>query len=220
MEKVLIFTNWESYSTSLTYYCNFDRASYPNSDNPLKKYCCDDTKFYLKDVKDCADAGVYLVFDKINKKEFSPLLEPQNHPSFFLLHQRGDYHLADIPAIENCLVREGSHIDSIYREIFSILGDPQNNKTERIIRVFWPKLETVVRFLNECLTPKSELFKEYEKKILGDFNGICFSVDSVEYPVNDSVKEFCVKYSNANELGAYESDLINLRDILINAATK
>lgn len=218
MEKVLIFTNWESYSTSLAYYCDFNYDSYPNPNNPLKKYCRDDTTFYLKDVEDCADAGVYLVFDDITQERFNALVESTNDcPSYFLLHNRiinNEHPPYVISPAEKRIVRNGSHFDIIYKSIFKILADDEDKKMERIIRVFWPKLETVVRFLNECLIPKNDSstrFKEYKDLLLNDFKG--------NNSVSNAVSVFCGAYSNQDKLENYEGQLIALRDALIIAAT-
>lgn len=220
MSIVLIFTNFDSWRPIHPSPSTFNDWSdnYPDELSPIKKCVFHkDGPATLETATSCEEDGVYLVYDKIDDSSFADLKKlTLEKESFVLVHYNGAYHEEDIPTQGKRTTKYGLHNDDVqwsYYPIFEILTDGKGNEQERIVTLFNPPLEAVLRFLNECLKPgnTNPLLEELYQKILSDAKK--------EENVCKAVTEFYKKYKEKKELEDYEDDLTQIRDILIGFAT-
>ena len=226
MSVVLIFTcysSWIGIGSKIRNRAAWDSSSYPNADHPVKK--CEFHSGQSAALKDpdedlaCLKDGVYLVYDKIENKLFSQLLDQtEKRESYVLVHEHGDHREKEIPSSGKRITISGIHgpgTKYFYTPVFKILTDGNGNEQERIITLFNPPLEAVLRFLNECLKPNNTnpQLEESFKKILSD------AENDKDETVCKALTEFYEKYNGKTVLEDYEEDLIQIRELLIGFAT-
>jgi hypothetical protein len=161
---------------------------------------------------------IYFVYDEIDKAKLGSLLDACPNDTFYILvHQAS-------PVIKtsyfeqraNCHAREGSHQSMdfmLYYPVFRVLFDRnQTDKLNRIIEILHPPIETVIRFLNECLKPGNggdgtPMHKYYQKILL----------DAKDHPdVQEALRHFFKDiYPGKNSFEEYERCLEDLRDELL-----
>ena len=218
MSIVLIFTSFASWRgigpRIRDRVPSWDLSYYPNSDYPVKK--CEFLPNEPAELKDpdedlaCLTDGVYLVYDKIDNPRFSKLLDlTEKNESYVLVHRHGNHHENDIPSMGKRITVSGIHTSGIkyfYTPVFNILTDGNGNEQERIVALFNPPLEAVLRFLNECQKPGNT-----NPQLEESFNKILLDADKNE-EVREAVTAFYEKYKEQTALEDYEEDLIQIRD--------
>lgn len=227
MSVVLVFTNFDSWlgieDPSIIEARGWDQAHFPKSSQPIKKCVFGkESPAILEDVEAkelpaCIQDGVYLIYDEIGRNRFNSLVNlTEKKESYVVVHDHGNYHETDIPSSGKRITVSGLHMPGpnlFYVPIFKILTDGKGNEQERIVTLFNPPLEAVLRFLNECLKPgnTNPLLEESFKKICSD--------TGTNEEVCKAVTEFYKKYKEQKKLEDYEDDLTQIRDILIDFAT-
>lgn len=220
MSIVLIFTNYDSWRPIHPSASSYDdwENNYPGDSSPIKK--CVFHKggpATLETATSCKEDGVYLVYDKINALSFADLEKlTREKESYVLVHSNGMYHEEDIPTQGKRMTRFGIHNDDdhcLYYPCFEILTDGKGDELKRIVSLFNPSLEAVLRFLNECLMPGNA-----NPQLEDSFKKICSDAGNNE-KVRKAVTGFYEKYKGHKSLEDYEEDLNQIRDILIDFAT-
>lgn len=222
MNKVIILTNyskWADLSLDFAPSLLWDNRYRSIPDVHILQFGIGgDGKPELNVASSFAEEAVYLVFDKIPQDKLASLLNACPNDHFYVLahRTRPSIPVSFFGSYANCFAREGSHTSNdsdLYYHVFEILfSREEEDNLNRIIRFLYPPLETILLFLNECLTPgnagEGTPLQEYYEKILLDAEN--------DFNVKNAVQYFYEHiYPGKKSLEEYESDLCNLRGILI-----
>ena len=210
MDKVLVFTNYESWYRGLQKITKrvdwYD--SFPEMNNPLVKCVVEQgTGTKLQPVDNLTGEGVYLVYDEIFQDELAPLLDEckmNNDRLFIMLHTNGIYTCSNHfePWREICVFAKGMHEpDNIYELVFDILTDNKGNEINRIVNSIF-LINAVIDFLRECHTPKKDLGKILSYQIL------------CEKGFSEAMRAFKMKYDSCESYLEYKEDYEKLRSLL------
>ena len=220
MDKVLVFTNYESWYRGLPKITErvdwYD--SYPELINPLVKCVTEQgTETILQPVDNLSSSGVYLVFDQIDRSILATLLDDckqNNDRLFILLHSRGFYTQPhDFETWkEICSFAKGIHESGIkhkYELVFDILTDKEGDQLNRIINsIFMPLNNAIHCFLEECMEPKKKLSNILSYHIL------------CEQGFKNELDAFLKKYESCQKSSEYAEDWDRLNDLLRGVSEK
>lgn len=220
MDKVLVFTNYESWYRGLPKITErvdwYD--SYPEISNPLVKCVSEPgTETTLQPVNNLSSEGVYLVFDEISQNMLATLLDEctqNNDRLFILLHTRGYY--TDSKNFEswqkNCFFAKGMHESGIknkYEPVFDILTDKLGDTLNRITNsIFMPLDNAINSFLDECAEPKKKLENLFSYHIL------------CEQGFKNELDAFLKKYESCQKSSEYAEDWDRLNELLQGVSEK
>lgn len=217
MNKVLIFTNaqrWNQLKAEFDVDDVLWNAKYNAiADKLVLKYSIvNGTAVLQEPLKLSADQeGIYFVYDKINEREFKPILgQCNNDDVFVLLHSEGITGNVFGP---NAQVLYGNHDTEdrhFYYPLFDLLtrveaGDSEADKLICIInKIFKVFKEAALELLSECLEPKTNLEES------NAYLTLCQKEE-----LKPELEAFKKKYEASENYSDYKEDLDRLSNILI-----